>query len=96
MTIKYISLQHLLPLPFFLTLAPNIFEHWNFALASEPLRLPVIGLYLPKLFVYLIGNVLTQYPFLITVVFSYLHHSTFNKYIVQLLLFRNIFLNYNF
>jgi len=58
------SLQHLLPLPFFLTLAPNIYDHWNFALASEPLRLPVIGVHMPSLIVYLIGNVLTQYPFL--------------------------------
>ncbi|EGI70282.1 PREDICTED: UDP-xylose and UDP-N-acetylglucosamine transporter [Acromyrmex echinatior] len=52
---------HLLPLPFFLTLAPNIYDHWNFALASEPLRLPVIGVHMPSLIVYLIGNVLTQY-----------------------------------
>lgn len=60
------SLQHLLPLPFFLTLAPNIYDHWNFALASEPLRLPVIGIHLPSLIAYLIGNILTQYPFLNT------------------------------
>ncbi|KYN08577.1 PREDICTED: UDP-xylose and UDP-N-acetylglucosamine transporter [Cyphomyrmex costatus] len=52
---------HLLPLPFFLTLTPNIYDHWNFALASEPLRLPVIGIYMPALIIYLIGNVLTQY-----------------------------------
>ncbi|KAG5312662.1 S35B4 protein, partial [Acromyrmex insinuator] len=59
--ITKIFLQHLLPLPFFLTLAPNIYDHWNFALASEPLRLPVIGVHMPSLIVYLIGNVLTQY-----------------------------------
>lgn len=59
------SLQHFLPLPFFLTLAPNIYEHWKFALASEPLKLPLIGVHMPSLIAYLIGNVLTQYPFLI-------------------------------
>lgn len=63
------SLQHLLPLPFFLTLAPNIYDHWNFALASEPIRLPVIGVHMPSLVAYLIGNILTQYPFLNTVIF---------------------------
>ncbi|KAL6264557.1 hypothetical protein P5V15_004662 [Pogonomyrmex californicus] len=52
---------HLLPLPFFLTLMPNIYVHWNFALASEPLRLPPIGVQMPSLLVYLIGNILTQY-----------------------------------
>jgi len=68
-----IFLQHLLPLPFFLTLAPNIYDHWNFALASEPLRLSVIGVYMPSLIVYLIGNVLTQYPFLNTTILYYIH-----------------------
>lgn len=62
-----LPLQHLLPLPFFLTLAPNIYDHWKFALASEPLELSLIGAYMPKLIVYLIGNVLTQYPFAITI-----------------------------
>lgn len=60
------SLQHLLPLPFFLTLAPNIYDHWKFALASEPMELPLIGVHMPKLIVYILGNVLTQYPFLIS------------------------------
>lgn len=52
---------HLLPLPFFLTLAPNIWEHFTYALASDPMHVPVINLELPKLIVYLIGNILTQY-----------------------------------
>ncbi|XP_072745054.1 UDP-xylose and UDP-N-acetylglucosamine transporter isoform X2 [Anoplolepis gracilipes] len=52
---------HFLPLPFFLTLAPNIYDHWKFALASEPVTLPLIGVNMPALIVYLIGNVLTQY-----------------------------------
>ncbi|KAF3422420.1 hypothetical protein E2986_02541 [Frieseomelitta varia] len=50
---------HLLPLPFFLTLAPNIWDHFTYALASEPIQ--IINLQIPKLIVYLIGNVLTQY-----------------------------------
>lgn len=50
---------HLLPLPFFLTLAPNIWEHLKYALASDPL--PIVGLQVPKLIVYLVGNVLSQY-----------------------------------
>ncbi|XP_053972206.1 UDP-xylose and UDP-N-acetylglucosamine transporter [Hylaeus anthracinus] len=52
---------HLLPMPFFLTLAPNIWEHFSYALASEPLQLSLINLHVPKLIVYLIGNILTQY-----------------------------------
>lgn len=52
---------HLLPLPFFLTLAPNIWEHFTYALASDPMHVPVINLDVPKLIVYLIGNILTQY-----------------------------------
>ncbi|XP_012231420.1 UDP-xylose and UDP-N-acetylglucosamine transporter isoform X2 [Linepithema humile] len=52
---------HLLPLPFFLMLVPNIYDHWNFAWASEPLSLPLIGISIPSLIVYLIGNILTQY-----------------------------------
>lgn len=50
---------HLLPLPFFLTLAPNIWDHFTYALASKPIQ--IINLQIPKLIVYLIGNVLTQY-----------------------------------
>lgn len=80
---------HLLPLPFFLTLAPNIYDHWNFALASEPLRLPVIGVHMPSLIVYLIGNVLTQYPFLNAIILYYIHAcistrniNTSNKYTI--------------
>lgn len=73
-----ISLQHFLPLPFFLTLAPNIYDHWKFALASEPMKLPLIGVHMPSLIVYLIGNVLTQYPLLITVSLCYMQYRIFN------------------
>ncbi|XP_029158118.1 UDP-xylose and UDP-N-acetylglucosamine transporter-like [Nylanderia fulva] len=51
---------HFLPMPFFLTLAPNIYEHWKFALASEPMRI-LFNIQVPSLIVYLIGNVVTQY-----------------------------------
>ncbi|XP_050598412.1 UDP-xylose and UDP-N-acetylglucosamine transporter [Bombus affinis] len=52
---------HLLPLPFFLTLAPNIWDHFMYALASDPIKISTINLQMPKLILYLIGNVLTQY-----------------------------------
>ncbi|XP_066593989.1 UDP-xylose and UDP-N-acetylglucosamine transporter-like [Prorops nasuta] len=52
---------HLLPLPFFFTLTKNIWSHLTIALASEPLTVPVIGISIPKLIAYLLGNVLTQY-----------------------------------
>ncbi|XP_017754505.1 PREDICTED: UDP-xylose and UDP-N-acetylglucosamine transporter [Eufriesea mexicana] len=52
---------HLLPLPFFLTLAPNIWDHFMYCLASEPIKISIINLQIPKLIVYLIGNILTQY-----------------------------------
>lgn len=50
---------HLLPLPFFLTLAPNIWEHLKYAANSESLS--ILGFQPPSLVIYLIGNVLTQY-----------------------------------
>ncbi|XP_074104715.1 ER GDP-fucose transporter [Cotesia typhae] len=52
---------HLLPLPFFLTLSSNIWDHAQLALKSDPLLIPILGLTAPKSIVYLIGNVLTQY-----------------------------------
>ncbi|XP_033332788.1 ER GDP-fucose transporter [Megalopta genalis] len=52
---------HLLPLPFFLTLAPNIWDHFTYAVNSEPLRVSMLDIYVPKLILFLIGNVLTQY-----------------------------------
>lgn len=52
---------HLLPLPFFLTLAPNIWEHFLLGIQSEPMQVPFINIHLPRLIVFLIGNVLTQY-----------------------------------
>ncbi|XP_017793632.1 PREDICTED: UDP-xylose and UDP-N-acetylglucosamine transporter [Habropoda laboriosa] len=52
---------HLLPLPFFLTMAPNIWDHFKYALVSDPINISVIDVYMPKLIFYLIGNILTQY-----------------------------------
>ncbi|XP_063217982.1 UDP-xylose and UDP-N-acetylglucosamine transporter [Bacillus rossius redtenbacheri] len=52
---------HLLPLPGFLLVYSNIAEH-AVSMASSPLvQLPLLGLAIPKLYLYLIGNVLTQY-----------------------------------
>lgn len=52
---------HLLPLPFFLLLTNNIWEHTIIATNSEPYALPIVGTELPLQWVYLAGNVLTQY-----------------------------------
>ncbi|CAK9807784.1 UDP-xylose and UDP-N-acetylglucosamine transporter [Anthophora plagiata] len=52
---------HLLALPFFLILAPNIWDHFVYLSASDPIKISVINIQVPKLIVYLIGNILTQY-----------------------------------
>ncbi|XP_003696630.1 UDP-xylose and UDP-N-acetylglucosamine transporter [Apis florea] len=52
---------HLLPLPFFLTLTSNIWDHLLYALASDPIKISIINIQVPKLIIYLIGNILTQY-----------------------------------
>ncbi|XP_008555237.1 UDP-xylose and UDP-N-acetylglucosamine transporter [Microplitis demolitor] len=52
---------HLLPLPFFLTLGSNIWDHTLLALKSDPILIPILGIYSPKTIVYLIGNVVTQF-----------------------------------
>ncbi|CAD6231818.1 GSCOCG00001601001-RA-CDS [Cotesia congregata] len=39
---------HLLPLPFFLTLSSNIWDHAQLALKSDPLLIPILGLSAPK------------------------------------------------
>ena len=58
--------SHFLPLPGFLFLAPNIYEHFVTALNSDPLVLPealeaATPFPLPSMLVYLALNVLTQY-----------------------------------
>lgn len=55
------QLQHLLPLPGFLLLYSNIAEHISIANASEAVSMPLIGLSMPILWIYLIADTLTQY-----------------------------------
>lgn len=52
---------HLIPLPGFLMLIPNLWEHTVIAVQSSPLLIPVINVELPCIVAYLIGNVITQY-----------------------------------
>uniref|UniRef100_A0A023EP14 Putative udp-n-acetylglucosamine transporter n=1 Tax=Aedes albopictus TaxID=7160 RepID=A0A023EP14_AEDAL len=52
---------HLLPLPFFLLLTTNIWDHIKIANASELYELPVVSIGVPIMWIYLLGNVLTQY-----------------------------------
>lgn len=56
-----IFLQHLLPLPGFLLLFNNITEHINIATNSTTYDIPILGLSVPIIWLYLLGNVLTQY-----------------------------------
>ncbi|NXO20723.1 S35B4 protein, partial [Cisticola juncidis] len=53
--------NHALPLPGFLLLAPNIYQHALLFNQSEPFQVPVIGLTLPIMWFYLLMNVITQY-----------------------------------
>uniref|UniRef100_U5EU57 Putative udp-n-acetylglucosamine transporter n=1 Tax=Corethrella appendiculata TaxID=1370023 RepID=U5EU57_9DIPT len=52
---------HLLPLPFFLLLYKNIWDHILIANESSPYLVPFLNIHLPEIWVYLIGNILTQY-----------------------------------
>lgn len=52
---------HLLPLPFFLILYKNIWDHIQIANASELYSVPIINTDVPIIWIYLLGNVLTQY-----------------------------------
>lgn len=52
---------HLLPLPFFLLLTTNIWDHLKIANASELYDVPILNIGIPIMWVYLLGNVLTQY-----------------------------------
>lgn len=52
---------HLLPLPFFLMLTNNIWDHSVIAMTTEEYLVPVIGVGMPLQIFYLIANVLTQY-----------------------------------
>ena len=50
---------HALPLPGFLLLAPDILHHWGIVMASPAVS--VLGLHLPSMLLYLLGNIATQY-----------------------------------
>jgi UDP-xylose/UDP-N-acetylglucosamine transporter B4 len=52
---------HLLPMPGFLLLYRNIWDHLQIANGSSMYTLPYVNFDLPLIWVYLIGNVLTQY-----------------------------------
>lgn len=52
---------HLLPLPGFLVLSSNLWEHLSIAVNSRPIFVPVINLPVPCIIAYLIGNVVTQF-----------------------------------
>ncbi|NWU42561.1 S35B4 protein, partial [Hylia prasina] len=53
--------NHALPLPGFLLLAPDIYQHAVLFSQSELFRVPVIGLTLPIMWFYLLINIITQY-----------------------------------
>ncbi|XP_071374171.1 UDP-xylose and UDP-N-acetylglucosamine transporter [Centroberyx affinis] len=53
--------NHCLPLPGFLLLSTNIYNHSVYFSQSTPVALPVIGLTVPVLWIYLLMNVITQY-----------------------------------
>ncbi|KAI9577761.1 hypothetical protein GQX74_010948, partial [Glossina fuscipes] len=56
-----VSAMHLLPLPGFLLMGSNIWQHFIISVGSDPFKLLNINLYLPEQIVYLIFNMMTQY-----------------------------------
>ncbi|KAH8407156.1 hypothetical protein KR222_009550, partial [Zaprionus bogoriensis] len=60
---------HLLPLPAFLCMHDNIRAHWTLALESEVYHVRWLGVAVPLLLVYLVGNVLTQHMCISSVYF---------------------------
>jgi len=52
---------HLLPLPAFMLLYNNIYEHMMIAVNSKPLDVPLLPVGVPIMLIYLLGNVVTQY-----------------------------------
>ncbi|KAL7286228.1 hypothetical protein TKK_0019484 [Trichogramma kaykai] len=53
--------SHLLPLPFFAFLIPNLWEHAIIAWNSPTIYIPIIDINVPRMIIYLLGNILTQY-----------------------------------
>ncbi|XP_034252048.1 UDP-xylose and UDP-N-acetylglucosamine transporter [Thrips palmi] len=52
---------HLLPLPLFLLLGGNLWEHMSMAIDSDPYEITGLGFTIPIMVLYLIGNVVSQY-----------------------------------
>ncbi|KAH8232505.1 hypothetical protein KR032_008393, partial [Drosophila birchii] len=52
---------HLLPLPAFFLMQNNIRTHWSLACEGDTYRLPLLGLAVPLILLYLVGNVLAQH-----------------------------------
>ncbi|KAL3852957.1 hypothetical protein ACJMK2_016562 [Sinanodonta woodiana] len=53
--------NHALPLPGFLLVARDIYNHAILFQASAPIIVPLLGISVPKMWLYLLGNVITQY-----------------------------------
>ncbi|KAM4747448.1 nucleotide sugar transporter SLC35B4 [Rhinophrynus dorsalis] len=53
--------NHALPLPGFLLLAPDIYNHAVMFTESEPFQVPVLGIQMPIMWFYLLMNLITQY-----------------------------------
>ncbi|KAG1701197.1 UDP-xylose and UDP-N-acetylglucosamine transporter [Nymphon striatum] len=52
---------HTLPLPGFLLMAGDIYHHANLFSQSVPVLIPIFGIGVPKMWLFLLGNVITQY-----------------------------------
>lgn len=57
----YFLFQHLLPLPGFLIMGSNIWEHLVISATSEPLVFMGVNTFMPEQIIYLICNMITQY-----------------------------------
>ncbi|KAM8862094.1 UDP-xylose and UDP-N-acetylglucosamine transporter [Synchiropus picturatus] len=53
--------NHFLPLPGFLLLSADIYNHYVHFNLSTPVEVPVIGMMVPVMWVYLLANIITQY-----------------------------------
>lgn len=53
--------NHFMPLPGFLLLSADIYNHCVYFSQSTPVQVPVIGLTMPVLWLYLLMNIITQY-----------------------------------
>lgn len=61
-----------MPLPMFLLIGSNIYEHYSMAVESNPYEVPVLGITMPIMIFYLLGNVVSQYPFSYSLIFSHI------------------------